>query len=254
IKFSPTEFLDAVEKQVIEPMRSVQKLLDVHPYVTRLYTTMSAEEMTEDPLFTFNPDLQDLNNIHTADRVIECSPELTQFEAPWRVELPQGGVVRGTGAQAQSRTWPSEVATLPANLRVLKLSSSGEGKVVLDNTDEIEAVTQGLPQSTGGSSQGGSAAGGSSNSGASPGTGGAATGGKTALPNGGSGNRTSTGTATGTGATGGSDKEIWPPKTSGSSGCTVAAVSAPGAGAEWLVAGLAMGLRALRRRARRDPK
>ncbi len=41
-----SEFTSALETGVIEPMRRVQKLISAHPQITRLYTTMSASEMT----------------------------------------------------------------------------------------------------------------------------------------------------------------------------------------------------------------
>jgi MYXO-CTERM domain-containing protein len=134
IQFSPSELLVAIEANVIEPVRLVQEVIDSHPYVTRLYSTMSAAEMTVDPLFTFNPDLSDLSNIHTAERIIECNPNIFQSEAPWRIELPQGGVVRGTAAQAG--TWP-DFTDQPGNFRILRLGETGEGRVLEDNEDVI---------------------------------------------------------------------------------------------------------------------
>jgi len=57
-----------------------------------------------------------------------------QYEAPWRIELPQGGVIRGTG----SYQWPIEVdGGLPANLMIVQLSTSGSGEVVTDNSSVI---------------------------------------------------------------------------------------------------------------------
>jgi Uncharacterized protein conserved in bacteria (DUF2330) len=140
VNFSPTEFLTAIDANVIEPMRVVQKLIDSQPSVTRLYTTLSAEEMTIDPIFTFNPDLPDVSNLHTAERVIECSPELDQFSAPWRIELPSGGIIRGTAAElssASSGTWPAALTALPANRTIRRLTSTGDGRLLEDNTEAI---------------------------------------------------------------------------------------------------------------------
>lgn len=140
VEFSPGTLVSALEELVIEPMRVVQDLIDAHPHMTRLYTTLSAEEMTLDPLFTFNPDLEDVSNIHTAERIIECRPDLLQSEAPWRIELPQGDVVRGTGADAVSQTWPDALNALPPNRRIKRQSSSGAGKVLEDNAAKITAA------------------------------------------------------------------------------------------------------------------
>jgi hypothetical protein len=134
VEFPPSQFFAALETNVIDPLRGVQELLDSQPYVTRLYSTLSAAEMTVDPLFSFNADLDDLSNRHNAERVIECSPDLSQFAAPWRVELPQGGVIRGTGQEAQTRTWPAVTTDQPFNRRIVQLGERGEGEVAKDNT------------------------------------------------------------------------------------------------------------------------
>jgi len=149
IQFSPTELFSAIESDVIEPVRSVQKLIDRSPYTTRLYSTLSAADMTVDPVFVFNPDLPEVNNIHSAERVIECNGSVGQSEAPWRIELPQGSVIRGTSATLNQ--WPDAVSAQPANFRVLTLSNSGAGRVVDDNADEINtqlaAYNESLPGS-----------------------------------------------------------------------------------------------------------
>jgi hypothetical protein len=135
-ELSPSLLFEGLEEHVIEPVRSMQELLTSRPVMTRLYTTMSAAEMTEDPLFTFNPDLQPVSNIHTAERVIECNPSVEQVSAPWRIELPQGGVVRGIGS---SQVWPV-VPEQPYNRRVLQLGETGNGMVAEDNTQRLVEI------------------------------------------------------------------------------------------------------------------
>lgn len=131
--FVPADFLASMRTNVIEPMERARQLFLDHAYVTRLYTTMSADEMTRDPAFDFNPDLGDYSNVHTADRVIECSPSISRFEAPWRVSLPDGGTVRGSG-----NTWPFAAdGPMPANARIVRFGTSGEGEVIEDNTSSI---------------------------------------------------------------------------------------------------------------------
>jgi hypothetical protein len=156
IEFSPSQFLDELERAVIEPMREVQELIDTHPYVTRLYSTLSAAEMTEDPLFSFNPELADVSNVHTEDRIVECNPSIAVFQAPWRVEFSDGIVVRGSAQDLQTSTWPATSAQ-PANRRVLQLSESGQGRVAKDNTDDIVAATTNAAPKPGGSGGGANA-------------------------------------------------------------------------------------------------
>lgn len=133
-----TGFAAALGENVIEPLKVVQRLIDAHPQITRLYTTMSAAEMTVDPLFSFNPQLPGVNNIHTAERIIECSSSYYQSSAPWRIELPSGGVIRSDATTGLS--WPQEFASLPPNRRILRVGQSGLGDVLEDNGEAIDAA------------------------------------------------------------------------------------------------------------------
>jgi Uncharacterized protein conserved in bacteria (DUF2330) len=140
IQLDPSEFRAALQTQVVDPMRVVQDLIDASPKLTRLYTTLSAAEMTLDPLFTFNNQLPDVSNQHRATRTIECSPNITQAEATWRIELPQGGVVRGTPNQSNAQTWPAALDALPPNFSISRLAASGAGKELENNQTEIETA------------------------------------------------------------------------------------------------------------------
>ena len=139
LPISPSVLLTALEDDVVEPMRATQELLASRPYVTRLYTTMSAPEMDMDPVFDFNPDLSPASNLHNAVRVIECDPTVFLSEAPSRIELEDGRVVRIAAGSPWPFTAGSDDAP-PANAVVLELSTSGPGTVVEDNGDAIDAV------------------------------------------------------------------------------------------------------------------
>jgi MYXO-CTERM domain-containing protein len=164
--------------------------------------------MTTDPLFSFNGELDDISNIHTAERVIECSAGISQFQAPWRVELPQVGVIRGTAEDAQMRTWPAVTSDQPSNVRILQLGERGEGDVATDNTKLLldlnggaaapiaggspgsggSSATGGAPARPSGGTNGGSApvrpSGGSTTTGGKATTGGTATAGRAATSGG----------------------------------------------------------------------
>jgi hypothetical protein len=121
-------FLDAMEAKVIEPLRATRALFENNAHVTRLYTTMSADEMDIDPEFDLNPELEDVSNVHTATRVLQCNGD------DWTVRLPDGIEIQGNGS-----TWPVALddEEMPFNVRVLQLSTTGEGDVVMDNTDLV---------------------------------------------------------------------------------------------------------------------
>jgi hypothetical protein len=93
--------------------------------------------MDLDPLFDFNPDLQDATNLHNARRVIECNPTIYPWEAPSRIELEDGRVVR----LAPNSPWPftpGDADAPPANAIVAQLSTSGPGTIVTDNSNAID--------------------------------------------------------------------------------------------------------------------
>jgi hypothetical protein len=116
-----TEFYESA----VKPMLATAELLASRPYVTRLYTTMSADEMTIDPMFHFNPDLDDVSNVHTAERYIHC-------DGSWNVTLPNGDVVYGDASGA----WP-DLGEQPAARKIVQLTTKGQGEVLEDNAEAI---------------------------------------------------------------------------------------------------------------------
>jgi len=223
--------LAEVEKFVFEPMRTTQALFGADDWVTRLYTTLSPGEMTNDPVFDFNPDLEAVSNLHFADQVITCDDEDT-FDAPWETTLPDGTSIRGAGT-----TWPLELSSgAPANRLVLQLGTRGEGQVLLDNGEEIQDFVDENNAANG--------------AGAPSGMGGAATAGAGGTSSGGRSDAAGSGAADDAGAPGsGGD-----PYTPGGGGCGCRTASGSPSTLGVLVAGLlafaALGRR--RGRVRRD--
>jgi hypothetical protein len=92
--FRPADFVAALEEAIVAPRRNAQAIVTRHPTLTRLYTTMSAAEMSEDPVFYPSDAARAVSNIHTARLITECSPEYFWFAAPQRLVLPTGRSVR----------------------------------------------------------------------------------------------------------------------------------------------------------------
>jgi hypothetical protein len=136
-KVDTTMFFKLLNEKVVKPVADTAMMMVKAPYLTRLYSTMSSDEMTVDPAFNYNAELADVSNVHTAKQFIECSPNLYPYDAPWRIELPQGGVIVGKGNGNQ---WPVAEGSMPANLKIVQLSSTGPGKVVTDNSGSIGAM------------------------------------------------------------------------------------------------------------------
>lgn len=92
--FDPDGLVTALTAQIVEPRRDAQAILDRQPRLTRLYTTMSAEDMTIDPTFSLDDGLPEVSNVHQATLVTECSREYFEWSAPQRLELPGGTTAR----------------------------------------------------------------------------------------------------------------------------------------------------------------
>ena len=76
----------AIETALNEPIRAANTLFETHSYITRLYTRISPDEMTLDPLFSFNADLPDVSNVHTLRLTPECaggSKDAIRYRAEW---------------------------------------------------------------------------------------------------------------------------------------------------------------------------
>jgi hypothetical protein len=181
--------------------------------MTRLYTTMSAMEMTLDPAFDFNPDLADVSNVHTATRVVECGGNLG-FNGPWHVDFPQG-TVHGT----MPSVWPVKIDDQPAALKILQYGKTGPAKVIDDRTAMIAAMLKSTGSSTGGTG------GQTGTAGSASGTGGSMSGaaGKAASGSGTAGKAGSGSSGTGSSSDGGVTSGE---KVKHSSGCAVADANA----------------------------
>jgi MYXO-CTERM domain-containing protein len=150
--FNKAEFLRAVESMVIEPMQKTAKLFADQAYVTRLYTTMSAGEMTLDPTFDINDELesQNVSNQHTVTmRYPKSCPGDTSGD--WEADFGDF-IVRGTG-----NTWPVKTATtkLPFNRRVTQLAARGQAQVLTNNNALIAAALGGAQPAPGSTPDGG---------------------------------------------------------------------------------------------------
>lgn len=80
-----TTLIEELEK-LIKPLEASLAIFADNPYVSRLYTTLSAEEMTIDPIFDFNYDLPDQPRQREATRHSQCINQQNQ----WTLTLGKG--------------------------------------------------------------------------------------------------------------------------------------------------------------------
>jgi hypothetical protein len=90
VVFDPVVAADAIETNVVAPMRHAESLFSDHAYMTRVSTLISPGEMTQDPVFGFNPDLPTVAALRTANIVTECDPSVVRTDAPRRLDMSDG--------------------------------------------------------------------------------------------------------------------------------------------------------------------
>ncbi len=137
-------FAAELEMRIITPLREAQAMLDAQPYLTRLYATVSPDEMTRDPLFHFNPDLPTVSNVHTARAVLgSCSggPSVLELEDGTRIALEGSSLV--SPVCSRSRVGASNRAgSGPAAASIQLVSSHGAPAVY--GTQQAFTVDQAL--------------------------------------------------------------------------------------------------------------
>ncbi len=131
--FDPVALAADLELVVVEPLRATQRLFATYSYLTRLYTTLSAEEMTVDPMFDVNPDLPEISNMRSARAHWECEGiDLENIDLSKLVLV----VTLADGRQVRSQPfadgpWPLARETdLPAASLIERLDTSGPAVLV----------------------------------------------------------------------------------------------------------------------------
>jgi MYXO-CTERM domain-containing protein len=135
MSFQPTMMASDITTRIVQPTLAAGGLFDTYPYLTRLYTTLSPEDMNKDPVFSYNATLPDWSNEHDGTLTYHCglygntnatnTSATLQTSEGWTLNYPYGV---GT-----SFTPPN----LPASLRIEILAEEGAPTVVTDNHDPI---------------------------------------------------------------------------------------------------------------------
>jgi hypothetical protein len=127
--FSSLGFAADLNERVIEPGKHAMDLLAAHTFLTRMYTTLSPAEMTEDPEFTFRDDLPQVDPSSVATRQNQCNACYT-----WRYP---GDIV--VYSETQNPIFP---AGIPAARRIEELGAVGGSTLLVDNTQLVKDTVQ----------------------------------------------------------------------------------------------------------------
>ena len=146
LEFNAIAFTDDLERIVVEPLQKVRRLFEEKPYLTRLYTTLSADEMTLDPMFSYNPDLPEVDNIHFAEARWDCAdPENTPIEE-WElvITLADGREIRTLPFGDGGGPRPLPIGE-PAAAIIERLNTSGPPETIRQLTAVAETGNGSVP-------------------------------------------------------------------------------------------------------------
>ncbi len=144
--FNGSGFAQELEDTIAKPNREAAALVQSFPYLTRLYTTMSAEEMTVDPDFDFNADAPNVSNVYTATASFEsCEEDFSKREV--RIELPDGRYFF-------TRFNAGPVTRGPNALRIEQYTQVGPPAIIQDNGPQVDEVLEEIGGGVGGGSCG----------------------------------------------------------------------------------------------------
>ena len=133
--FDAVAFADELWATIVEPLERAEDLFDTFPTVTRMYTTLSAEEMTLDPIFAFNPDLEEFSNVHEADVIVDCGDGGDYYSSPIRIRLADGReIITGWDVPRD------DFDAMPAADSFAEAGASGQPRVIQDNSETIEVA------------------------------------------------------------------------------------------------------------------
>jgi MYXO-CTERM domain-containing protein len=160
LDFSSAEVAQELDERVVAPTLAAGQMFRDHDYLSRLFTTLSPNEMTKDPVFSFNPDLPEVSNVHSgkityycqllANPTVETTPAVLYTEQGFKL-------VYSTGTGESDAVNPYTQVSMPQSQYQEVLREEGDAEVVVDNTELIKAaLADARGSQSGGCSVGGS--------------------------------------------------------------------------------------------------
>lgn len=134
ITFDPVMAANAIEVELVRPLRRAEALFSDYPWMTRLSTTLSPDEMTLDPVFGFNADVPGVSSVRTATMEYDCNPNITRDEASRVLRAPgHGPLCLPSKEDAPSYLQHIDTLGLPAAGLITRYSTTGLPTVIQDN-------------------------------------------------------------------------------------------------------------------------
>ena len=119
-------FAQALDSRIIAPGEHAQELIDAYPYLTRMYTVISPNEMIADPTFHINPDLDDVDNVRVAGNYNLCDGNSVVTLPDGReIFVPDGG------------PWPDFIGEMWWAEEISQVALKGKPMHLVNNTAAI---------------------------------------------------------------------------------------------------------------------
>lgn len=127
---------DGIRDEIITPYEDALPVLDGDPYLTRLFTTLSPDEMTLDPCFGYNSDLP----MQPALRVATLEQRCVNDELHWQLVL-------GAGTGREGEVIDSGVGDIVPEVpeAIAKQSAFRDMRYLRENVDPFEVPTGSTP-------------------------------------------------------------------------------------------------------------
>jgi MYXO-CTERM domain-containing protein len=144
-------FAAAFAARIVDPAFHADELLTTWPYLTRMFTTISPNEMTVDPIFHVHPDLPEVDNRN------QFAVQAQHCDSSSAVTLPDGRVV----FIPAGGDWPDFQAEMPWVEDVTEIPDARVPPIpTIDNTETIDTLLASYNQSQGWPPSGGAGDGG----------------------------------------------------------------------------------------------
>ncbi len=127
-KWNASEFAASFKLRIEDPAKHAASIVTKWPYLTRLFTTISPGEMTEDPMFHSQPGLDSVMPPALAVRHTGCCGQTT-------MELADG---RDVAFDRSTQAWPAWDSKMPWADLIEEYPIGGEKITLVDNRSVIE--------------------------------------------------------------------------------------------------------------------
>ncbi len=148
-RFDVDAATDDLVARVAEPMEHAQQLVDAHPKLARMTSSLDAIEMTVDPVFAINDEMADseVAIAHASDLVYECGNGKLRSKADRRLELEDGRVIDLPSEDWMAKHGYTDFEFIQEqNLgdtkaqTIEQMSEEGQPVVLFDYTDDLHAM------------------------------------------------------------------------------------------------------------------